>query len=374
MIRIKKILALVTAICLVIETAFPVAVVFAGSFSGAIAYVSPTAPVKINPGSSFVLKLAGVNTTGTAGPSPYVAFSATQTGYSLVSAGSGFITTGGITTYYPVTGFDSGSSTGTLSASLPTALASYGLSGATIGIPSNYPYKTFDFTATFGATGLGPAFKTGSVSVDVVPHLQSATFSKSAIINNSTDSSVLTVTVLDRNGCSDISTVIADLTSLGGSAIQGLSFQSCDPDAVTATYVSSAITTGVGTGLKTIPITVTDAAGHAQASDSLYASEDLVSSASITVNSPTAPVVTVSSVSPNLIRAGQSASVTWQSSQTGTYRVYAGSGAACGNGSPVETGTVTTANSDIVSTVTSAPLTEGLNPIAVCVQNSEPTE
>jgi hypothetical protein len=374
MIRTKKILALVTAVCLVLETAFPVAVVFAGSFSGAISYVSPTAPVKINPGANFVLRLAGVNTTGTAGPSPYVAFSATQTGYSLVSAGSGFITTGGVTTYYAVTGFDSGSSTGTLSASLPTANASYGLSGATIGIPSNYPYKTFDFTATYGATGLGPVFKTGSISVDVVPHLQSATFSKSAIINNSVDSSVLTVTVLDKNGCSDISTVIADLTSLGGSSIQGLSFQSCNPDAVTATYVSPAITTGVGAGPKTIPISVTDAAGHAQASDSLYVSEDLVSSASITVNSPTAPVVTVSSVSPNLIRAGQSASVTWQSSQTGTYRVYAGSGAACGNGTPVETGTVTTANSDIVSTVTSAPLTEGLNPIAVCVQNSEPTE
>lgn len=283
--------------------------------------------------------------------------------------------TGGVTTYYSVSGFNPPvSNTGTLATPLPTASASYGLSGTTIGIPTNYPHKTFDFTATFGATGLGPVSKTGSVAVDVVPHLRAASFSKSSIVNNLSDSAVLTVQVLDKNGCSDISSVRADMTSLGGAAAQVLSFQSCAGDGKTATYVSPSFTTAVGAGLKTISISVTDSAGNTQASDPNFSSEDLVSSASITVNTPSAPVVTISSVSPSLIRAGQSASVTWQSTQTGTYRVYAGPGSACGSGTPVESGNVTLANSDIVSTVTSAPLVEGSNPITVCVLNSEPTE
>lgn len=378
MIRTKKTLVLVTAFCLILETVFPATVSAAGAFVGTVIYVSPAtppSPAKIAPGSNFVLKLAGANTTGVSAASPYVAFSATQTGYSLVNSGSGFMITGGVTTYYSVSGFNPPvSNTGTLATSLPTASASYGLSGTTIGIPTNYPYKTFDFTATFGATGLGPVSKTGSVAVDVVPHVRSAIFSKTAIINNLSDSAILTVQVLDKNGCSDIASVRADMTSLGGAAAQVLSFQSCAGDGKTATYVSPTFTTAVGAGLKTVTVSATDSAGNAQASDANFSSEDLVSSASITVNTPSAPVVSISSVSPALIRAGQSSSVTWQSTQTGTYRVYAGPGAACGSGTPVESGSVTLANSDVVSTVTSAPLAEGSNPITVCVLNSEPTE
>lgn len=149
---------------------------------------------------------------------------------------------------------------------------------------------------------------------------------------------------------------------------------SCAADGITATYQSSPVTTFVGAGPKTVAITAMDSAGYFQASDSIFSSDDLVSSTTVTVNSPTAPVVTISSVSPNLLRAGQTASVTWQSTQTGSYRVYAGANAACGSGTASEVGTVSSVNSDVVSTVTSDTLSEGSNLVTVCVLNSEPTE
>lgn len=117
-----------------------------------------------------------------------------------------------------------------------------------------------------------------------------------------------------------------------------------------------------------------DADGHLQGSDPIFASDDTQSSATLTVNSPTAPVVTVSSVVPQLLKSGTSSSVTWQSSQSGSYRVYAGPTASCGVGTPVDTGNVSVPNSNIVSTVSVDSLTEGSNLVTVCVTNSEPTE
>ncbi|MFZ3233145.1 MAG: hypothetical protein WA194_06605 [Patescibacteria group bacterium] len=73
-----------------------------------------------------------------------------------------------------------------------------------------------------------------------------------------------------------------------------------------------------------------DSSGHLQGSDSVFSADDLQSSNTITVNSPTAPVVTVGAVTPQLLKAGSVSSVTWQSSQTGSYRVYAGPTASCG--------------------------------------------
>ncbi|MFB0965731.1 MAG: hypothetical protein QMC36_08870 [Patescibacteria group bacterium] len=127
---------------------------------------------------------------------------------------------------------------------------------------------------------------------------------------------------------------------------------------MTATYRSNAFTTVVSPGVKTISVTAMDAAGHLQGSDPVFASDDTQSSATVTVNSATAPVVTVSSVVPQLLKAGTASSITWQSSQSGSYRVYAGPSANCGVGTPVETGNVSVPNSDVVTSVSVDALTE----------------
>ena len=82
-----------------------------------------------------------------------------------------------------------------------------------------------------------------------------------------------------------------------------MTFVSCAADGVTATYRSNAFTTFAAPGTKTLSVTAVDQAGHLQGSDSVFSSDDLQSSNTITVNSPTAPVVTIGSVAPQLLKA-----------------------------------------------------------------------
>lgn len=94
MFRTKKFLSLVTSICLLLETALPPTVFAAGALTPNVSYVSPSnspSPPRTNPGSDLVFKFVAVNTTGIAGSSPYVAFSGSQSGYSFVNSGTGFM-------------------------------------------------------------------------------------------------------------------------------------------------------------------------------------------------------------------------------------------------------------------------------------------
>ncbi|MFB0965732.1 MAG: hypothetical protein QMC36_08875 [Patescibacteria group bacterium] len=81
-------------------------------------------------------------------------------------------------------------------------------------IPQSYPFKTFDFSATYTASGFVSATKTGSVAINVVPHVRTVTMNKSSLISNGIDSVVLEAAILDRNGCSDIASAHADFSAL----------------------------------------------------------------------------------------------------------------------------------------------------------------
>lgn len=106
------------------------------------------------------------------------------------------------------------SATGTVLASLPVGSSQFGFSGATFSIPQSYPHKTFDYTVTYSVPGISPVTISRSVAVNVVPHIRSVSFSKSSIISNGIDNATLSVQVLDRNGCSDVASVSANLSEL----------------------------------------------------------------------------------------------------------------------------------------------------------------
>ena len=121
--------------------------------------------------------------------------------------------------------------------------------------------------------------KTGSIAVNIVPHILSASFSKPSIIDNGADTATLTATVLDYNGCSDLqggsSAVTADLSGLGGSATAALSYVSCAGDGVTATFSLTGISTTVSSGPQSVHLTAKDAENNANGSDANFTAGDL---------------------------------------------------------------------------------------------------
>lgn len=346
---------------------------FAASMSASITYVSPPSTNrKALPGDALVFKFTGLNTSGSAVANPWIRFNPVQSGYSF---------TDGTHTPYAISGFNPPTSfTGTVGGTIAAA-GSFVLSGATFTLPQSYTSRTFDFSITVGGVTVGgveltPKTTSGSVAVNIVPHVLTASFSKSSVINNGVDSADLTVTVLDHNGCSNIQggSVSANLSELGGSSSYALSYQSCAGDGKTATFVATGLSTTVASGVKSVPVSATDADGNAAGSDANFTSGDLSAAPTISVSTPTAPVVTVNSVSPSVVRGGQTVSATWQSSQTGSYQVYAGAGTTCGSGVSVDSGTVAAADTPIVSNFSSDVLSEGSNPVTVCVTNAEPTQ
>jgi hypothetical protein len=134
------------------------------------------------------------------------------------------------------------------------------------------------------------------------------------------------------------------------------------------------ISTSVTAGTYSVHVSATDAESNANGSDPNFTSGDLSSDPQIVVATPTAPVVTVNSVSPNPVSGGTTVTVNWQSTQTGTYQVRAGAGAACSSGTLVDNGSVSAAGTPANSTFSSNVLSEGSNNIAVCVTNAEPTQ
>lgn len=56
--------------------------------------------------------------------------------------------------------------------------------------------------------------KTGSVAINVVPHVRTVTLDKSSLISNGIDAVALNTEILDRNGCSDVVSAHADFSAL----------------------------------------------------------------------------------------------------------------------------------------------------------------
>lgn len=118
-------------------------------------------------------------------------------------------------------------------------------------------------------------------------------------------------------------------------------------------------------GAKTFSITL-DTAG-VQSVTAEDATAALTATASVTVGDTTVPTVTISDVTPSLVKAGESATVTWSSNERGTFSIRRAA-TSCTDGTVLSTGSYTSGSK--ATPVSAADLSEGTNLVHVCVTDS----
>ncbi|PCI24587.1 hypothetical protein COB57_04175 [Candidatus Peregrinibacteria bacterium] len=219
---------------------------------------------------------------------------------------------------------------------------------------------------------------TRNIYVDVRPHILTAAFSPASIANNGTDTTTLTLTIKDLNGCANLdgATVTADLTSLGGSytSTETLTHSSCDAGAKTATFQKTGIISLASTGAKSISFAVTDEDGNTNnPADVNFGSIDLnPSTVSLTLNDSSAPTVDTLTISDSIIGGtGQtSATLTMDgSSETEEYKMVIGNYAQC-EGGAVITDWTSGGTSSVAGVVNASALSEGSNTLYACVRRT----
>lgn len=232
-----------------------------------------------------------------------------------------------------------------------------------------------------GATVTG-APMTATIYVDAKPHVTDFKFQISGVdtsaIRRTVGSVDLVATVLDRNGCSDLSggTARANLSILGLTASETLSFVSCDAATKTATFKKSGISTSVGTGSYSFgpsSITVTDAAGNANDfTDARFNSIDRQDAIPVIVTDSNVPTVspisfTSTVLGPSLVTATGS----FSGSVDGSYKLTIGGGALC-NGTIVKDWTAGYLSGTTVSVaVSTGSLVSGANDVWACIKDAD---
>lgn len=168
--------------------------------------------------------------------------------------------------------------------------------------------------------------------VNVKPHITDYYFSKSSIVWNGIDSTDLTVKVKDYNWCTNIDepingwVVTANLSSLWLSPNEVLTYNSCDVDWKTAIFKKIWITTMADVWDKTLAYTdfyakdednnITSPNDTNTTFDDIDKKTNLI----LTVASPNAPSVTLSSINPNIVST-QDSLVWFSASQSWSYKI-----------------------------------------------------
>ncbi|MDD4151216.1 MAG: hypothetical protein PHR68_01250, partial [Candidatus Gracilibacteria bacterium] len=273
----------------------------------------------------------------------------------------------------------------------PTSVPNYinGLSSLTTGsiysvkrillkFPLTHATYSNNLSTYFTAdSGLNSNTRTSIVYVNVKPHIIDYSFSKSSIIGNGSDSTDLTVKVKDYNGCSNIDAgvVNANLSSLGLSSNEILTYDSCDSDGKTAIFKKIGITSLSTVGDKILSYTdfyakdednnITDPNDI----NTTFDDEDKKTNLVLNVASSNAPIITLGTPSlskVSLISPYNASDINFSSTQTGTYTIALGS---CINAA-IGTGIYDTIGANINYNINSSLLGNGDNTIFVCLTNS----
>lgn len=218
--------------------------------------------------------------------------------------------------------------------------------------------KTSDSSAVMGTV------LSRTIYVNVKPHVTDYVFSKSSLVGNGVDSVDLTVKVKDNNGCSNIDggVITANLSGLGLSSTESLAYDSCDADGKTAIFKKASITTLATTGDKTLSFTsfaakdednnITDPTD----ANTTFDDEDKKTDVILTVATPNAPVVTLSSLNPSIVSA-QSSTASFSATLSGSYKVVVNGDGACTAGTIVTDWTAyDTAGSSVNTTILASSL------------------
>lgn len=168
----------------------------------------------------------------------------------------------------------------------------------------------------------------------------------------------------------------ANLASLGLSSTTALTYDSCDADGKTGIFKKVGITTLATTTDKTFTyasFAATDEDTNTTDPtdpNTTFDDEDKKTDVILTVATPNAPVVTISSTTPSTVSA-QNSTVSFSASGTGTYKVVINGDGACAAGAVVTDWTsYDTAGATINSTILASGLSAGGNTIYACVKNN----
>lgn len=223
---------------------------------------------------------------------------------------------------------------------------------------------------------------------NVKPHITDYYFEKgwstvTSIIWDWADVIDFILKVKDYNGCSNIDgwAVTANLSQLGLSSSESLTYQSCDADWKTATFKKTWITTLATPWTKTFNWTswlnATDENSNTNLPDdsnTTFSSDDKKTDLSLTVAQPNSPVVNIDSVSEAIIwwASKTSSVITFQGNQNWETKVALWSDWNCDWWTILRdwtwTGTYASGSSDSI-TVNSASLSEWNNTIYFCLKN-----
>lgn len=255
----------------------------------------------------------------------------------------------------------------------------------TYNIPQNYPHKTIDFELVFWAdnfnTLVHPKLNDPVFHVNVTPHIQSISLSKSAVYNNWVDYTDLTVKILDYNWCSNMvwawAYVNADLSWIWLSN-ESLTFDSCLADGVTSVFKKTNIKPNawIDSWSYNFEITAWDIDWNIAWSDSFYSSFDLVKTGNIIINSSSSPQITFLNYNPEDIYSlvNPNLSLQWQSSQSWDYKVNFWVESNCNSWINIWSWTLSSWETITTSfDITDSKYLNWNNKFVVCVTNIEPT-
>lgn len=260
--------------------------------------------------------------------------------------------------------------------SYATATATGFLINPNISTYQNSITANFNWLSNVDSSSITWLSKSTNFYVNVKPHITDYYFSKSSIVWNGVDSTDLTVKVKDYNWCANIDgwVITANLGSLWLSITENLIYNSCDVDWKTAIFNKVWITTLSDVWDKTLAYTdfyakdednnITDP----NDANTSFDDEDKKINLILTVASSSAPVVTISSINPNIV-SNQSATTTFSATQTWTYKVVINWDGTCSNWTII-TDWSNYDWSSINSNILASNLNEWNNTIYVCVKNT----
>ncbi len=214
-----------------------------------------------------------------------------------------------------------------------------------------------------------------TIYVNVKPHITDYYFSKSSIVSNWVDSTNIYVKVKDYNWCNNIDwwLVTVNLSQIWLWNNESLIYESCDSDWKTAIFKKTWITTLSSIWDKTFSYTDFYAKDennneiNPNDSNTNFDNEDRKTNLVLTVVTPNAPNVNISSISPELVSSNDS-SLSFSATQTWSYKIVVNWDWICSSWVVVLDWTTydwNTMNKNIQNSI----LNHWLNTIYVCVKN-----
>lgn len=227
-------------------------------------------------------------------------------------------------------------------------------------------------TLTVSASNASPSSSsyTATININSSPSVSGVTFTPGTISNNGTDTTKITATISDPNGLSDISTVTANLSGIGGSSTTTLYDNGTNGDTTSGdgVYSKDSISTTSAANTYSISVTATDTANKTG-----------TASNSLVIQPGNAPTITVNSATPTTVGTSGTPVINWQTNQAlYKYEIRIGScSGTLATGTNVSLGDgsaqILAATTAVNTTLNNSNFSAGSNAVYICAYNVDGT-